>query len=316
MFITEIKSRPEEDICILFGLDNHPWDYICECGQADSLTMKECQNVNAVFISHTHIDHFINFDSLIRHQLGIERTVTICGPENIALQIQSKLKGYTWNLINEGSVKYEIREIKNDSTIEVYTAEPPDWNLVYMKSIKENIIFSNDKFMVNFTILDHGIPSIAYLFKEYNTLKIDFNDTGFIGGKWVSELKQAYENNEKDKKLDVNGKEYKADDLFHMLHIKEGSSFGVIMDHAANAENHKKIKKMFKKCNEVLIECFYMEKDKEFAKINLHSYSKKSGEIMKESSVQKAVPVHFSRKYSEEEQQFLCKEFKEEFFKK
>ncbi|MCP4134095.1 MAG: peptidase, partial [bacterium] len=226
MFITELKSKPDEDICILFRVDNHPWDYICECGQAGNLTMKECQNVNAIFISHTHIDHFINFDEMIRHQLGIERTVVICGPKEISLQVQSKLKGYTWNLINEGSVSYEVREIIDESTIEVYSIEPPLWDLVHVNTIKENQIFANNKFMVNFTILDHGIPSIAYRFKEYDTVKIDLKDSGFKGGKWVSELKEAFEKNNKEKKLTVEEKDYRAEELFHLLSKKIGDSFG------------------------------------------------------------------------------------------
>ncbi|MCP4136204.1 MAG: peptidase, partial [bacterium] len=250
---------------------------------------------------------------MIRHQLGIERTVVICGPKEISLQVQSKLKGYTWNLINEGSVSYEVREIIDESTIEVYSIEPPLWDLVHVNTIKENQIFANNKFMVNFTILDHGIPSIAYRFKEYDTVKIDLQDSGFKGGKWVSELKEAFEKNNKEKKLTVEEKDYRAEELFHLLSKKIGDSFGVIMDHGANKENHEKIKNLFHGCDTVFIECFYNENDKEYAKLNLHSYSKESGKIMKEASVEKAIPVHFSRKYDEHERELLLMEFENSF---
>jgi ribonuclease Z len=65
MFHSEIKSQFNEDISILVQLDNHPCNYICECGDASNWTVKEVQNAHAVFISHTHIDHFVNFDRLI-----------------------------------------------------------------------------------------------------------------------------------------------------------------------------------------------------------------------------------------------------------
>ena len=84
MFEAEIKSKREEDISILVKLDNHPWNYLCECCNASNLTIKEIQNTNAIFISHTHIDHFVNFDTVIRHQIGIQRRVVICGPKGIA----------------------------------------------------------------------------------------------------------------------------------------------------------------------------------------------------------------------------------------
>ena len=77
---------------ILFRPDNHPWQYLCECGEASDLTVKEIQNLHAIFMSHLHIDHFINFDKILRLQLGIGRKVVICGPKGIAKQVQSKIE--------------------------------------------------------------------------------------------------------------------------------------------------------------------------------------------------------------------------------
>jgi len=50
MFQSEIKSQLNEDISILVQLDNHPWNYICECGDASNWTVKEVQNANAVHL--------------------------------------------------------------------------------------------------------------------------------------------------------------------------------------------------------------------------------------------------------------------------
>lgn len=66
MFQAEIKSKEDEDICILVRPDNHPWNYLCDCGDASGLTVKECQDTRAIFISHTHFDHFCNFDWILQ----------------------------------------------------------------------------------------------------------------------------------------------------------------------------------------------------------------------------------------------------------
>ena len=66
MLKTEIKSKYNEDISILVKLENHSWNYLCECGNASEISVKEIQNTQAIFISHTHIDHFINFDTVIK----------------------------------------------------------------------------------------------------------------------------------------------------------------------------------------------------------------------------------------------------------
>ena len=313
MFLPELKSKPEEDISILLKLDNHSSSYLCECGDASDLMVKDCQDIDALFISHTHIDHFINFDQLLRHQIGLQKRVIVCGPEGIMDRVQSKIQGYSWNLIEAGAIIYEIREIIQKNHINRYVLEPPNWELKALGRMNEEYLFDNDRFHVQFAILDHKIPSIAYLFKEKDTIKIDLSQSSYRGGPWINSLKQAFKNNKADAAITIESQIFQAKQLFHLLHIKKGDSLGVIMDHAANPSNHEKIKHLFYNCNKVFIESFYKEADKELATLNFHSFSKESGRIMHESAVKEAIPVHFSRKYKADERQELIEEFKAAF---
>lgn len=309
MFLPEVKSKVNEDISILIKLDNYSFNLICECGDASGLTVKECQNTEAIFISHTHIDHFINFDFILRHQIGIGRRIIICGPEGITQQVQSKIKGYQWNLIEENSITYEIREIKKDGHIEIAEINPPHWEIKTLENKNPDTLYKNERFSVDFVILDHKTDSIAYLFQEEDTVKIDLSKSEFKGGIWVRELKTAYEQGNETALIKIENKDYQAAELFYMLETKKGDSLGVIMDHAANEANHKKIQSIFQDCNQAFIECFYKAEDKEFAKLNFHSYSEESAKIMKICNIKKATPVHFSRKYKEEEVKVLMEEF-------
>jgi len=309
MFQSEIKSQINEDISILVQVDNHPWNYICECGDARNWTVKEVQNANAVFISHTHIDHFVNFDNVIRHQIGIQRRVVICGPKEIATQVQAKLKSYTWNLIEKGAIVYEIREMLSENEIKVVELEPPFWELVEKNRLKSNVLFQEKGFVVTGILLDHKTPTLAYKFQEQDTIKIDLQASSFRGGKWVKILKEAFERNDSERSITIEDKTYLAKDLFHLLHVQKGDSLGVIMDHAANSDNHAKIIQHFSHCQKVFIESFYKNEDQAFATTNYHSYAAMSGKIMREAKVLNPVPVHFSRKYGTEKIEALVKEF-------
>ncbi|MEM7299408.1 MAG: peptidase [Bacteroidota bacterium] len=290
-------------------MDNYPGTFICECGTASDLSVKDCQQAEAIFISHTHIDHFINFDFLLRHQIGLQRRIVICGPEGITQQVQSKIRGYQWNLIEADAITYEIREIKNDRSIERSELRPPLWDV---NPIEDNLLdglYRNKRMAVDFTILDHKTPSIAYLFREQDTVKIDMSKSEFKGGSWVRTLKTAFENGEDDLIIGVENQEFTAKELYHLLEVKEGDTLGVVMDHAASKINHEKIEVLFQSCNKVFIECFYKEEDKAFAEANFHSYSKESARIIRKCQVNEAIPVHFSRKYSEEQVEELLDEF-------
>ncbi|WP_298517851.1 peptidase [uncultured Kordia sp.] len=309
MFTAEVKSKIAEDIAIMVRPDNHPWNYLCECGDAAAITVKEFQNANAIFISHTHIDHFVNFDSVIRHQLGIQRRIVICGPKGLATQVQARIRSYSWNLIQEGAISYEIRELVSENEIAVYEVEPPTWELKKLKTINGNVLFEEKDFQVTGILLDHKIPTLAYKFQEFDTVKIDIKASGFKGGKWVKELKDAFEQEDSEKIIQVEDQEFKANELFQWLHIQKGDVVGIIMDHAANADNHAKIKAHFANARTVFVESFYKDEDKELADANYHSYASMSGKIMKACNIEEPIPVHFSRKYKEEDIAQLIREF-------
>ncbi|WP_375560736.1 peptidase [Bernardetia sp. OM2101] len=296
MIHSTLKNLPNEDICLMLTVPNHSWVYLCDCGQASQLSVADCLKVNAIFISHTHIDHFCNFDTIFRHQLGIQRTVTICGPVGIAKNVQAKLLGYTWNLIEADAVKYEIREIGLDDSITIFEITPPSWDIKFIETIKDEIIYKNDVFDVKFTSLNHSIPSIAYLFETYPKTKIQ--DFPFKAGKWVKELKEAFEQNLPEKNIQIEGTNYLAKDLFSYIFVEEGYKLGYVMDHLASEENFEKIVHLFQKADELFIESYYLEEDKELALKNHHSTAKNSGLVARRAQVKKVNPVHHSRKYN------------------
>lgn len=299
MLQPEVKSKLGEDVCIAIYPDNCKWNYIVDCGEASLLTVKDCLNAKAIFISHTHIDHFINFDQIMRHQVGSKERYIICGPKNIALQIQAKLRAFTWNLVEDDAVIYEIREIISEHEIQVYEMKPANWELVLVAERKN--LYDDERVVVNFTILDHKTDVIAYHFKDNDSINIDVSRVPHKPGKWINELKQAYIANDDAKSISIEEEEFLAKELFHYLKVEKGNTLGVIFDHAAHEENHSKIKQLFLECDTVLIETFYKDEDKEKALLNYHSYASQSGKIMFKSRVKKAIPVHFSRKYTEED---------------
>ncbi len=309
MFSAQIKSDIDEDICILVQVANHSYNYLCDCGEAKKLTVKECRNTNAIFISHTHIDHFVNFDTILRHQIGIERKVIICGPKGITEQIQKRIQSYCWNLIEPNAIEYEVREIIANNSIRSTILRPPLWEQEEQKTNSSTTIFNENEFYVTFEILDHKTASIAYLFKTHPKTKIQL-PKHIKGGIWVAALKEAYHTNAINTIIDVHGDMYFAKDLFYMIRKAPIDSLGIIMDHAANEENHQKIKRLFTNCQQVYIECFYKDEDTDAAIVNYHSYASMSAHIMKECNVTNAIPVHFSRKYSIDDINTLINQFK------
>jgi len=124
-------------------------------------------------LSHTHIDQFVNFDTVLRHQIGIQRKIVVVGPIGIIGQVQNRIKNYCWNLIEKGSVSYEVREIQKLGMYKSAVLSPPVWEKEEEQIINSNTIFDERAFNVEYEILDHKTDSIAYLFKGIDKLKLN-----------------------------------------------------------------------------------------------------------------------------------------------
>ena len=296
----ENKSHPSEDICFLASVDNHPWSYLFDCGKARYLSAGDCKSIRALFVTHTHIDHFCNFDTLLRHQVGLRRVVTVCGPKGIAKNVQGKGRSYTWNLIKRYRPVYEIREIDGDS-VQLYECGPPHWDLKDKGNypLVGGLIFRENNISVRCEGLDHKITSMAYLMEEDSTINI--GDFPYRPGPWIKELKEAHARKDGDQLIKIEeGVEKKASDLFEYLYIKEGWKLGYAMDHLASPENHERMRKFFYEANELVIEGFFRECDRDYALRHHHSTASASGQIAREAEVKKLTLVHHSRRYMKE----------------
>ena len=65
-----------------------------DLGDLSPLSARDLLRVGHVFVSHTHIDHFIGFDLLLRLSVGRETRIEMVGPAGFAARVHHKLQGY------------------------------------------------------------------------------------------------------------------------------------------------------------------------------------------------------------------------------
>ena len=62
-----------------------------DLGDITTLPARKINRIDKVFVSHTHIDHFIGFDQLVRICLGRDKTIHLYGPPRFLDQVRQKL---------------------------------------------------------------------------------------------------------------------------------------------------------------------------------------------------------------------------------
>ncbi|MCR4316723.1 MAG: MBL fold metallo-hydrolase [Planctomycetes bacterium] len=90
-----------------------------DVGNIARLSPPEIAKLDAVFISHTHMDHFGGFDKLLRSMINEEggKRITLYGPPGIIQCVRGRISGYVWNLIDAEAFGFDIFEIRGESLL-------------------------------------------------------------------------------------------------------------------------------------------------------------------------------------------------------
>jgi ribonuclease Z len=317
-FHAHAVNGPFEDPSVFIRIMREKRALLFDLGYIGRLDFGNLLKVGDCFITHTHMDHFIGFDILLRTVLKRDIPLRIFGPENIISCVEGKLKGYTWNLIKHYPLKIEVFEIKKDSIGHAgFYAENGFERLDYPAQRFDGILLNEPLFKVRGIVLSHQIPVMAYSMEEefhININKDALEDMGLPVGPWLSGFKKAVrENASGDTKFEANGKTLALKDLREIATITRGQKISYVMDMAPTDENIEKIIPFVKGSDTLFCEAYFLEKDKDRALERHHLTAALAGKIAREAGAGNLHIMHFSPKYRhcvEELYNEAMKEFK------
>ncbi|WP_457623771.1 ribonuclease Z [Persephonella sp.] len=293
-----------EDPGIVIEIESIGEYILFDVGNIKKIDRNLLRKITKVFISHTHMDHFIGFDHLLRNKLGKAHTVDIYGIEPLSHNLYSKLQGYTWNLVEyEPQLIFNLKQV-NGNRFEYYSYDIKKKfakDFVKEEYIKENIIYECNDYRVRFEVLDHKIDVLGYSFeyKEKLYLKKEKINELPLKGKEIGDFKKFLENKENA------GKKYKiGEKIYTYEYLKENYSYTLpgykisyITDVIYSQSNREKIVNLVKGSDVLYCEAVFLPEDKEQAEKVCHLTADQTGEIAKEAGVKKLIVFHFSRRY-------------------
>src|SRR5262245_35162644 len=169
---------------------------LIDLGRIDRTPGAVLRPIEAVFVSHTHMDHFMGFDQLLRIFLARDSTLRIYGPGGLADCVAGKLAGYTWNLTDEYAFALEVTEID--------AGRMTSWRFAAARRFAREplgpsrpftgVVVADPVFTVEAAPLDHKIVSMAYAVTERMHLNVRpeaLAAEGLTPGRWLNELKTA-----------------------------------------------------------------------------------------------------------------------------
>ncbi|MBN1932123.1 MAG: ribonuclease Z [Desulfobacterales bacterium] len=289
---------------------------IFDLGDISCLSTRDVLKISHVFISHTHMDHFIGFDRLLRLFLGRDKNLYLYGPEGFLNNIEGKLSGYTWNLVNnyQNPFTLNVTEIRQDyMLIKQYRCRNRFISaLQAVKKPFKGILLQEPALFVRAEILDHSIPCLGFSIKErfhVNIMKDRVASLGLEIGPWLKKFKQALftqkdlnsefvvpvEKNSSKKKTYILG------DLAEQIAlITPGQKITYIADVVYSKANLEKITHLAKDSDHLFIEASFLEKHQCIAQKKFHLTAWQAGCIAAKARGKQFTIFHFSPRYMDQ----------------
>lgn len=283
-----------------------------DLGDLSTLSSRDILKITHVFVTHTHMDHFIGFDRLLRLCLGRQKRLYLYGPAGFLINVEGKLAGYSWNLVSQYKTGLDLIVTEVHTSHLISKEYKCNNQFIPEKEAKvstfSGVLLKEPGLVVYATILDHKIPCLGLSIKEQfhvNIMKDRLIQLGLEPGPWLKEFKQAlYACQDPMAKIKVNKNE-KIVPLKELqeniARISPGQKIAYISDVGFNQVNLKKIIKFAKNADHLFIEAVFLEDLQELAKKKYHLTARQAGIIAGMANVKKITLFHFSPRYQGKE---------------
>jgi ribonuclease Z len=314
LFLPRMVNGVFGDPALLVRLRWERRSFLMDLGDLTAVPPADLMKVTDVFVSHTHVDHFIGFDHLLRVTLGRNRLIRLFGPPGIIANVEGKLCGYTWNLVDGYPLAFEVHEVGPDeitvarfpcgSRFERIDHAPPSPFLGVL--VEEPLV------VVKAAHLDHRIPCLGFSALEADRLNVDpvaIARLGLLPGPWLTTLKRLIRVGAPDGSpvLATCGpggaervREIPLGDLKEkIVRVTPGQKLVYVTDVLYSEQNRKQIVGLAQGADLFFCEAAYLEQDRHRAAERYHLTARQAGLLAREAKAKELVLFHFSPRYQD-----------------
>jgi ribonuclease Z len=311
-----LVNGPEGDPCLYANFKYEKRALLFDLGDVHGLSARSLLKATHVFVSHAHVDHFIGFDHLLRLHLGRGKTLALFGPTGICGHVESRLRGYSWNL---------VRNYPHDFRLHVYEAGDAPRSAAAFRCQNgferepldplaalgdDPVILDEPGFRIESALLEHDIPCLAFALAEKSHINVDkvrLEALGLRVGPWVRRLKALVrEGAPDDTAIQVLAADDAGPDPGQMtvgtlrdtlLRISAGRKIAYVTDTAFTRETRERIVRLASGADTFFCEAVFSEQDRTRAEARRHLTAAQAGLLAREAEAKRLVLFHFSPKY-------------------
>lgn len=291
---------------------------VFDLGDNARLPPRKLLRLTHAFVSHTHMDHFIGFDRLVRICVGRHAGIRLYGPPGFVDQVERRLAAYTWDRVERYDVELVLEATEVDAAgstraarfraRSAFAREP-----LPQGRIEDGVLVDEASFRVRCALLDHRTPCLGFALEEKTHVNVWKNRLAALGlevGPWVGELKAlALAGADDDRPVrawwrkgdGVHERTLAFGALRPALELVPGQRIAYVTDVVFHDQNVQRIARLARGADVLFIESVFLDADVAHATRKQHLTARQAGAIARLAGARNVVPFHFSPRYAERE---------------
>jgi ribonuclease Z len=301
-----------------------PLALLFDCGDLSALSARHLLRVEALLVSHTHMDHWADLDRLLRPLIGREKRLHVVGPAGIAAQLHHRLQSYVWNLVDRiaAELVIEVTELAGDGTcsrarLRLKSAFALE-TLPAASAAADGTVLRLGRLAIRAAVLDHGTPCLGFALEEEMHLNVHASrlaERGLPVGPWLAGLKAAVaEGRPDDHPVPVFARAAEAPGapthplaaLRDLVVPTQGQRIAYLTDLADTPANRARAVALAAGADTLFIEAPFRAADAAHAAERMHLTTAAAGAIARAAGVRRVEPFHLSPRYQGEEAAWLA----------
>jgi ribonuclease Z len=286
---------------------------LVDCGQLHHLAKRVMKSVEAIFVTHAHMDHFMGIDTFVRHNHVSPRCFDIYGPPGLAQRLAHKLSGYDWNLTEPYWCSFRVHEVHPGRTA-TFLLPGPDGFVCRREGEQTRPrpeICRTPFLSVAAELGDHKIPILLFRITEQPGFAVDaakLEREGLVRGVWLRELERRFRHGEPGgaplavlRRAGEGVEEGTAADaaaLYARIRLERApASIGYLTDVGFTGENLARARELLHGVTLLVAECTYLEAELEKARVSYHLCTRDVNQLLRELRPAFFLPMHLSKSY-------------------
>jgi ribonuclease Z len=274
-------------------------------GDNGPLSLTRLAELEAVFLTHHHTDHFIGLDRIIRANLDHDKTLHLFGPEGTIARVQQRLSAYLLPHFDFMKLIVQVHDVLPDR---LRVSQLACVNDFASAEITENpwagpVLYTNDDVIVETCPTEHGVPGLAFALVEKPGYHPDPRKLahGLLRpGPWVGAALTLLRNKARgDTPVAIEDMEFSLGWLRDRFFGRsQGARVAYVTDTLLSDTSRPTLLRLVSGARRFYCDCYYAAAQAKQAATHKHMTAAQAAGLAQEAGVEELVLIHFAPRYA------------------